>query len=91
MISDCLLFFNVGYLVYNIVYHSVLSLSLYWLAPVLFQCYSTSFTRETFLTAVHNSDVIEELEAVCAKVEEDIAKWRSKDAGGSEGQILPVC
>lgn len=28
---------------------------------------------------------MEELEAVRAKVDSDIAKWRSKDTGGSDG------
>lgn len=51
----------------------------------LLQCYETSFTRETFLTVIRSSDCMEELEAVRDMVDSDIAKWRSKDTGGSNG------
>ena len=54
----------------------------------LFKCYETSFTRETFLTVIRSSDCMEELEAVRDKVESDIAKWRSKDTGGSDGKSV---
>ncbi|KAK3799540.1 hypothetical protein RRG08_052724 [Elysia crispata] len=51
-------------------------------------CYETSFTRETFLTVIRSSDCMEELEAVRDKVESDIAKWRSKDTGGSDDTAI---
>ncbi|KAK7111008.1 hypothetical protein V1264_014794 [Littorina saxatilis] len=55
---------------------------------VAWLCYETSFTRETYLTVIHSSDLPEELEAVRDKVEEDIARWRSKDTGGSEDTAI---
>jgi hypothetical protein len=54
------------------------------------QCYEGSFTRETFLTVIRSSELSEELEAVRDKVEEDISRWRSKDTGGSEGELRHV-
>ncbi|XP_005089469.1 sorting nexin-13 isoform X2 [Aplysia californica] len=47
-------------------------------------CYETSFTPETFLTVIRSSDHMEELLAVRDKVDSDIARWRSKDTGGSD-------
>nr|KAG5714324.1 hypothetical protein BaRGS_018541 [Batillaria attramentaria] len=55
---------------------------------VAWLCYESSFTRETFLTVIRSSDLPEELEAVRDKVEEDIARWRSKDTGGSEDTVI---
>ncbi|KAL8566062.1 hypothetical protein ACOMHN_012847 [Nucella lapillus] len=55
---------------------------------VAWLCYESSFTRETFLTVIRSSDLPEELEAVRDKVEEDIARWRSKDTGGSEDTAI---
>lgn len=49
------------------------------------QCYDSSFTRESFLTVIRSSETAEELIAVREKVEENIARWRSRDTGGSEG------
>ncbi|KAH9524850.1 sorting nexin 13 [Bulinus truncatus] len=51
---------------------------------IVWLCYETSFTRETFLTVIRCSDSMEELEAVKELVDSDIAKWRSKDTGGSD-------
>ncbi|CAL1526462.1 unnamed protein product [Lymnaea stagnalis] len=51
-------------------------------------CYETSFTRETFLTVIRSSDSMEELEAVRDMVDSDIAKWRSKDTGGSDDTAI---
>jgi len=47
-------------------------------------CLETSFSTETFLTVIRASDNEAELEAVRDKVDSDIAKWRSKDTGGSD-------
>ncbi|XP_076461622.1 sorting nexin-13-like [Babylonia areolata] len=55
---------------------------------VAWLCYESSFTNETFLTVIRSSDLPEELEAVRDKVEEDIARWRSKDTGGSEDTMI---
>ena len=55
--------------------------------PLVLQCYEGSFTTETFLTVIQSSELCPELEAVRDKVEEDIARWRSKDTGGSEGRL----
>ncbi|BFY98550.1 hypothetical protein BsWGS_01590 [Bradybaena similaris] len=51
-------------------------------------CQESSFTRETFLTVIRSSDCMEELEAVRAKVDSDIARWRSKDTGGSDDTAI---
>ncbi|GFO50365.1 sorting nexin-13-like, partial [Plakobranchus ocellatus] len=55
---------------------------------IAWMCYETSFTRETFLTVIRSSDCMEELEAVRDKVESDIARWRSKDTGGSDDTAI---
>ncbi|KAJ8313916.1 hypothetical protein KUTeg_008477 [Tegillarca granosa] len=49
-------------------------------------CKETTFTSETFLTVIKSSDSIEELEAVKEMVDQDIARWRSKDTGGTGGK-----
>jgi len=51
----------------------------------LLQCKDTSFSNETFLTALKTSDNIEELQAVKEKVDQDIVRQRSKDTGGDDG------
>ncbi|XP_059170227.1 sorting nexin-13-like isoform X2 [Physella acuta] len=55
---------------------------------IAWMCYETSFTRETFLTVIRSSDCMEELEAVRDMVDSDIAKWRSKDTGGSDDTTI---
>ncbi|XP_055874295.1 sorting nexin-13-like isoform X2 [Biomphalaria glabrata] len=55
---------------------------------IVWMCYETSFTRETFLTVIRCSDCMEELEAVKEMVDSDIAKWRSKDTGGSDDTTI---
>ncbi|XP_025093376.1 sorting nexin-13-like isoform X1 [Pomacea canaliculata] len=51
-------------------------------------CYDSSFTRESFLTVIRSSETAEELIAVREKVEENIARWRSRDTGGSEDTVI---
>jgi len=46
------------------------------------------FHNESFQTIIKTSDSIEELEAVKEKVNLDIARQRSKDLGGDNGQLL---
>ncbi|KAK6165250.1 hypothetical protein SNE40_022210 [Patella caerulea] len=51
-------------------------------------CQMSSFTKETFLTVIKNSESLEELEAVELKVEADITKWRAKDSGGNDDTLV---
>ena len=44
------------------------------------------FTNESFLTILKTSDCIEELQATTEKVDLDIARQRSKDTGGDDGE-----
>lgn len=40
------------------------------------------------MTVIKTTDSIEELEAVKEMVSRDIARWRTKDTGGSDGIVL---
>ncbi|KAK2144441.1 hypothetical protein LSH36_757g01003 [Paralvinella palmiformis] len=51
-------------------------------------CKDTSFSNETFLTALKTSDNIEELQAVKEKVDQDIVRQRSKDTGGDDDTFI---
>lgn len=50
------------------------------------QCKDTTFTNESFLTILKTSDNTDELQAVKEKVDVDIARQRSKDTGGEDGE-----
>ncbi|XP_071102568.1 sorting nexin-13-like isoform X1 [Haliotis cracherodii] len=51
-------------------------------------CREPSFTKETFLTVIKTSDTEAELDAVKDIIESEIAKWRSKDTGGSDDAVI---
>ena len=50
-----------------------------------FQCQNSAFTSETFMTVIKTSDNVDELKAVKEKVDLDIARQRSRDTGGNDG------
>ncbi|CAI9715404.1 sorting nexin-13-like isoform X2 [Octopus vulgaris] len=56
--------------------------SLSWL------CKEATFNNDTFMTVIKTTDSIEELEAVKEMVNHDIARWRSKDTGGSNDTVI---
>ncbi|XP_069111090.1 sorting nexin-13-like isoform X1 [Argopecten irradians] len=51
-------------------------------------CKETTFSNETFLNVLKSSDDIAELEAVKEITEQNIAKWRSQDTGGSDDSVV---
>ncbi|XP_021363849.1 sorting nexin-13-like isoform X2 [Mizuhopecten yessoensis] len=51
-------------------------------------CKETTFSNETFLNVLKSSDNIAELEAVKEITEQNIAKWRSQDSGGSDDSVV---
>ena len=53
---------------------------------MLFQCKDYTLTNESFLTVLKTSDNADELAAIKEMVDMDIARQRSKDTGGDDGQ-----
>lgn len=51
-------------------------------------CKEPTFNNETFMTVIKTTDSIEELEAVKEMVSRDIARWRTKDTGGSDDTVI---
>lgn len=51
-------------------------------------CKETAFSNETFLNVLKSSDNIAELEAVKEILEQNVAKWRSQDTGGSDDSVV---
>ena len=50
------------------------------------QCKDAMFHSESFLTILKTSDSVDELQAVKEKVDAEIARQRSNDAGGDDGK-----
>ena len=50
-----------------------------------FQCKEGTFINEMFMTVIKTTDSVAELVSVIDIVDCDIARWRSKDTGGSDG------
>ncbi|XP_052248874.1 sorting nexin-13-like [Dreissena polymorpha] len=51
---------------------------------IAFMCREGSFTNEMFMSVIKTTDSIPELDSVIEILDCDIAKWRSKDTGGSD-------
>jgi hypothetical protein len=54
------------------------------------QCKEATFNSESFLAVLRSSDSILELEALQTKVDVDIARQRSRDSGGEDGEPCTV-
>ena len=50
------------------------------------QCYDSTLTSDAFLTTLKMSTNMDEVRSVLQKVEEEMARARSKDTGGVDGQ-----
>ncbi|XP_052813316.1 sorting nexin-13-like isoform X2 [Mya arenaria] len=50
---------------------------------IAWMCKEGSFTNEMFMSVIKYNDNIEELVSIVEKIDCDIAKWRSKDTGGT--------
>lgn len=56
---------------------------------ILLQCKDGSLINEMFMTVIKSTDSIDELVSVIEQLDCDIAKWRSKDTGGTDGELSP--
>ena len=48
------------------------------------------FNSDSFLTILKTSDSVDELQAVKEKIDVEIAKQRSRDTGGDDGNLAAV-
>lgn len=52
------------------------------------QCYDSTLTSDSFITALKMSTSIEEVQSILAKVGEDMSRARAKDTGGVDGTYV---
>ena len=56
----------------------------------MFQCYDSTLTSDAFLTTLKMSTNMDEVRSVLEKVNDEMARSRSKDTGGVDGKMLCV-